>query len=155
MCNYQKSTLHNCAIMPMSKTEADGVTSKFGVLREDFDSLKTLVETTNTSIADISTNLNLINTNLTKKIDDGNAKLCDRIERFETKFNDELNGLKAADDEIRQSLKETNEHTTKKLHDLEANVAAADTRNRDTQRQLDASNAIISSQAAQIIRLEK
>ena len=95
----------------MSKAEADDVTNKLGGLREDFNSLKKLVEDSNNSLADISRNLTLLNTSLTQKIDDGNAKLSHEIQWIETSFNTELNGLKAADDDIREALKELDANT--------------------------------------------
>lgn len=138
----------------MSKAEADDVTNKLGGLREDFNSLKKLVEDSNNSLADISRNLTLLNTTLTQKIDDGNAKLSDEIQRIETSFYTELNGLKAADDEIREALKELDVNTTKNIHDLKTNVVDVQAKIDEKDRQLDASNSIIQSQAAQIARLE-
>ena len=105
--------------MPMTKAEADDVSNKLGDLREDFDSLKKLVENSNNSLADISKTLESLNTTLTQKIDDGNAKLSKEIQRIETSFNTELIGLKAADDEIRLTIKELNVNTSKNINDLE------------------------------------
>ena len=101
--------------MPMSKAEADDVTNKLGGLREDFNSLKKLVEDSNNSLADISRNLTLLNTTLTQKIDDGNAKLSDEIQRIETSFYTELNGLKIADDEILALTTEESSHVSRAL----------------------------------------
>ena len=139
----------------MTKAEADDVSNKLGDLREDFDSLKKLVENSNNSLADISKTLESLNTTLTQKIDDGNAKLSKEIQRIETSFNTELIGLKAADDEIRQTIKELDVNTSKNINDLEKHVGDVQAKIDDKQRQLDASNSIIKSQTAQIVRLEE
>ena len=134
--------------MPMSKAESEDIAKELNEIKGQYSLLHGLVENVNKSLHEISSNLINLNTTLTHKIEDGNAKLASEIQRIESSFATEVESLKTSHEEIRRDFQEHQART-------EINIEKLRAEERDHRNEFDASSIIIRAQAAQIQRLEK
>ena len=135
-----------CNIVKMVLTKAEQ--GQLNELKDQYSELKKLIEDVGESVKGISSQLLLMNSELTTRIDGVSSDM----QRLEASLNADVQTLKQENEEIRKVVNENVDAVTNDVGKLRA---ALDQCVKSKNTELDAANSLIATLSTKIVRLEK